>query len=143
MATLRVKTMSTEPLVKNRNAIAGLYGASASCLALVLLLIYVALSPVEPGDDASIRSAAILLGTIPPLWLVLFLYFMGISFKDSHRLKFALVAQSIWISVLSGLLSYVALAHEGWSVALPVFAISFGIGWVVIAVGSWCSTLAK
>lgn len=135
--------MSTEPLVKNRNAIAGLYGASASCLAFVLLLIYVALSPVVPGDDASIRGAAILLGAVPPLWVVLFLYFMGISFKESRRLKFALIAQSIWISVLSGQLFYVALAHEGWSVALQVFAVSFGIGWVIVGVGSWCSTLAK
>lgn len=140
---LRVKNMSTEPLIKNRNAIAGLYGASASCLVFVLLLIYVAFSSVVPGDDASIRGAAILLGAAPPLWAVLFLYFMGISFKESRRLKFALITQSIWIAVLSGLLSYVALAHEGWSVALPVFAVSFGIGWVIIGIGSWCSTLAK
>ncbi len=135
--------MSTKPLVKNRNAIAGLYGASASCLAFVLLLIYIALSPVVPGDDASIRGAAILLGTAPPLWVVLFLYFMGISFKKSRRLRFALIAQSIWISVLSGLLSYVALTHEGWSVALLVFAVSFGISSVIVGGDSWCSTLAK
>jgi len=135
--------MNTEPLVKNRNTIAGLYGASASCLAFVLLLIYLVFSPVVPGDDASIRGAAILLGAVPPLWMVLFLYFMGISFKEYHRLKFALIVQSIWISVLSCLLSYFVLAHEGWSVALPIFVVLFSIGWVVVGIGSWCSTLAK
>lgn len=135
--------MTTEPLVKNRNGIAGLYGASASCLAFVLLLIYVALSPVVLGDDASIRGAAILIGAVPPMWVVLFLYFMGISFKKSSRLKFALIIQSVWLSVLSGLLSYVVLIHEGWSVALPLFAISFCLGSVIVGVGSWCSTLAK
>ncbi len=135
--------MTTEPLVKNRNVIAGLYGASASCLTFFLLLVCFALSPVESGDDASIRSAMILLEAVLPLWVVLFMYFMGTSFKKSSRLKFALILQSIWISILSGLLSYVALAHEGWSVAGPVFALSFGMGWVIVGVGSWCSTLAK
>ena len=129
--------------MKNRNGIAGLYGASASCIAFVLLLIYVALSPVVPGDDASIRGAAILIGVVPPMWIVLFLYFMGVSLKKSSRLKFALIVQSVWLSALSGLLSYVALVHEGWSVALPLFAVSFGLGSVIIGIGSWCSTLAK
>ena len=135
--------MTTEPHIKSRNALAGLYGASASSVAFLLLLIYIGLTPVVPGDDASIRGAAILIGFIPPIWVVLFLYFFAVSFKSTKRLKFALILQFAWVSILSGLLSYVAFMHEGWSVALPVLAITFTILSVIIGVGSWFSTFAK
>ena len=135
--------MSTEPHIKSKNALAGVYGATASSLVILLILIYIAITPVAPGDDASIRGAAILVGTLPPIWVVLFIYFFAISFKTDNRLKFALSLQSIWVLVLSVLLAYVALSHEGWTVALPVLGITFLVLTVVIGVGSWCSVLAN
>jgi hypothetical protein len=135
--------MTTEPHFKIKNALAGIYGASASCVAFLLLLIYIGLTPVVPGDDASIRGAAILIGFIPPIWLVLFLYFFAVSLKATKRLRFAFIFQTVWVSLLSGLLSYVALMHEGWAVALPILAITFAILSVIIGVSSWSSTLAK
>ncbi|WP_370978402.1 hypothetical protein [Agaribacterium sp. ZY112] len=135
--------MTTEPHVKGKNTLAGFYGASASSVAFLLVLVYVALTPVVPGDDGSIRGAAIMVGFIPAVWVVLFLYFFSISFKSTNRLKFALIFQSIWVACLSCLLAYVALDHEGWSVALPVFALTFTILSAIVGIGAWCSTFAK
>lgn len=135
--------MTTEPYIKSRNALAGVYGASASSFVFLLLLIYLTLSPSVPGDDASIRGAAILLGIIPPLWIVLFIYFLALSFKSNNKIRFMFSLQTVWVTILSGLLTSVALSHEGWAAALPVFGVTFLMLWVIIGVGSWCSTLAK
>lgn len=135
--------MSIEPHIKSKNALAGLYGATASSLVCLLILIYIAITPVVPGDDASIRGAAILVGTLPPIWVVLFIYFFAISFKTDNRLRFAFSLQLILALVLSVLLAYVAFSHEGWAVALPVLGITFLVLTVVMGVGSWCSTFAK
>lgn len=135
--------MTIEPHIKSKHVLAGVYGASASCVAFLLLLICTALVPVAPDDDTSIRSAATLVEFIPLMWLVLFLYFFAISFKTVNRLRFALIFQSLWIFLVSGLPAYVAFSHGGWSAALPVLTIMFLIFTMVIGIGSWCSTLAK
>lgn len=135
--------MSIEPQIKTRSILAGMYGASASCFVLIILFVFLVLSTRLPEDDGSVRGVAIAFGFVVPIWIILFVYFLAFSFKVKNTVKFMFKAQMLWVTILAFHLGYIALRHEGWASALPVFGITFLLFNVVLTAGALCCRLAK
>ncbi len=130
--------MSTEPTIKNENLWAAVKGSGLSTLILfVLLICSIFFIPATPEDDGHIRGAAIIIGFLPVVFGVLFIYFLVLSAKQNRPLKFALIIQSILVSPIVILVLVAAYKGAGLYVALLNALYTFGFFSFVVGLGSW------
>jgi hypothetical protein len=130
--------MSTEPQIKSENVWAAVKGAAASTGAIFIALVAsVVVIPSAPEDDGHIRGAAILVGFLPLVLGVLFVYYLVLSARENRPLKFALLVQTIIILPFSLFIFYVAFQGAGFFIAALNAFYTFAFFSVVGSVGAW------
>ncbi len=136
--------MSAESGIKGENIWAAFKGAGLPTIALFLLLLCsILFIPSTPEDDGHVRGAAIVMGFLPIVFGVLFIYFLILSVKEGRPLKFALIVQSVLISPVLILVLVVAYKSAGLYVALINALYTFGFFTFVLGLGSWAWSKPK
>ncbi|MCJ8311481.1 MAG: hypothetical protein HRU38_02105 [Saccharospirillaceae bacterium] len=137
--------MSTEPTLNTKNFLSGLYGASASSIIWLMLIVFVVIQS-SGNEDGSVGYGlmfAYLFSVLPIGWVLLFIYFLFISCKKVNRLRFAIIFQTIWITLLSGFISWLIFDKNNLVETFIVFGALFLSLSIIVGIGSWFSTLTK
>ena len=141
---LRVKIMSIEPQLKSENFWAAVRGAMASTAVIfVVLVTSVFFIPSSPEDDGHIRGAAIVVGFLPLVMGIFFVYYLVLSAKENRPIRFALLVQTVIIGPLAAFVFYMALQSSGLFVAVLNSFYTFAFFSIVGAFGSWAWSKSK
>jgi len=136
--------MSSEPTIKGENVWAAAKGAGVSTLlVLVLLVCSIFFIPSTPEDDGHVRGAAIVVGFLPIVFGVLFIYFLILSAKENRPLKFALIVQSLLILPLVLIVLIAAYKSAGLYVAILNAIYTFSFFSIIVGLGSWAWSKPK
>lgn len=136
--------MTTEPLINldRREGLASIIGALASMISPIAIVAWfifgeIFYPPENPENDGYVRGFATLLGFIPLMLAVNFVYYIFMSIKKNLTLKSACKV-SVILSIISGMAFSWIMRESTQIVYLLIMGCSISLFFAIsLCVGSW------